>query len=157
MWFLLLRGWKILKSCRFVLWNPKNTKKQVPSPKNWYEGPKSLSEDLMPTSIPYISKRCTGFWKVIFRPKRGSGGGSELSVGAQTLRTCATHQLGRLWKSERKILTLGEEISIFRFGQHFVFGSSRKVWSWVKIGKPKFLHLEWIFFAQTFTTCPAGV
>ena len=56
-----------------------------------------------------------GFWKVIFAPKRGSGGGSELSVGAQTLRTCATHQLSRFWKFERKIFTLTGEILIFRF------------------------------------------
>ena len=28
---------------------------------------------------------------------------------------------------------------------------------WVKIEKSKFLHPEWIFFAQTFRTCPAGV
>ena len=62
--------------------------------------------------------------KVNFRPKRGSGSGLELSVDAQTLRICATHQLGRFWKFERKIFTLGEEILIFRFLAKSVFGSS---------------------------------
>ena len=95
--------------------------------------------------------------KVNFRPKRGSGSGLELSVEAQTLRTCATHQLGRFWKFERKIFTLGEEISILRFYENSMLGSSRKVWFCVKIEKPKFLHLEWICFAQIFRTCPAGV
>ena len=61
-----------------------------------------------------------------FDPKRSSGSGSELSVGAQTLRTCATHQLGRLRKFERKIFTLGEEIPIFRVWVKSVFGSSGK-------------------------------
>ena len=95
--------------------------------------------------------------KVDFRPKRGSGSGLGLSVGAQTLRTCGTHQLSRFWKSERKTFTLGEEISIFRFWENSVFGSSREVWFWAKIEKPKFLHPEWIFFAQILRTCPAGV
>ena len=57
----------------------------------------------------------TEFWKVNFDPKRSSGSGSELSAGAQTLSTCATHQLGRLRKFERKIFTLSGEISIFQF------------------------------------------
>ena len=77
-----------------------------------------------------------------FDPKRSSGSGSELSVGAQTLRTCATHQLGRLRKFERKIFTLGEKNSIFPIGAKSVLGSSGNSDFRLQIEKSEFLRSE---------------
>ena len=79
--------------------------------------------------------------KVIFRPKRSSGSGSELSVGAETLRTCGTHQLGRFWKFDRKLFILGGEIKIFTFFINSVFRSFRIYQR--KIVSPKGIFKKW--------------
>ena len=78
---------------------------------------------------------------MILRPKRSSGSGSELFVGAETLRTCGTHQLGRFWKFERKIFILGGEILIFTFCANSVFRSSRIYQR--KIVSPKGIFKKW--------------
>ena len=62
-----------------------------------------------------------GFWvshivkKMKFGAKTHSKGTLNLSVGAQTLWSCSTHQFYNFWKFHQKILIFSEVINDFRF------------------------------------------
>ena len=85
--------------------------------------------------------------KVIFEPERCSKPTSNLSVGAETLRTCGTNQLDKSWKFEPQRPIFGGENSIFLIFQYVP-------WNFQESWKTMYycpLRVSWIFICSART------
>ena len=117
--------WKLVFRCRIIqrLWKKtfekigKNVMSKIYSENMNIVGNRWFWEDF---GIGHIAKNMK------FGTKTHSKGSSNLSVGAQTLWSCSTHQFYNFWKFHQKILIFSEVINDFRFRhQSYLFACSR--------------------------------
>ena len=94
--------------------------------------------------------KCAHFVRVKSKPLSESG--LESSICAQTFRTSSTNQYCNLTKYERKILTLGGDISIFRFWPHIF-----RVFFFLTIDNPDLQNPGFRFTKIDLSQPPDGV
>ena len=103
-----------MKLRRRVNWNLKNSKQKVKLKKRFFSMKIfGLTKKFPPKFQNYVEENLTK--KLKFGIQIRSKGSSNLSVGAQTLWSCSTHQFYNFWKFHQKIFIFSEVMDDFRF------------------------------------------